>query len=241
MNGESGINEQRGISARAAFPEKANPFRPVAAASARRREARGDRRPFPRRCDPAARRQPMTEEQRQLTRRFMPMAEHLARRMSRRLRLDFNELRAEAYAALVDAARLFDPEHGANFSVYARPRILGALWKYREFTLLDHHRVEAMERPLFMGLRRSDDFTGWVIGKRPDPLPGQEIDSIDAVESLVRRLPRTQAIACRSIYIEGKSSDEAAEAQGYSKGYLSRLHGNAISTLRRDHREALAG
>jgi RNA polymerase sigma factor (sigma-70 family) len=171
----------------------------------------------------------------------MPLADKLARRMNRRLRLDLNEMRAEAYAALVHAARLFDPDYGVDFSIYARPRIRGALLNYCRSALWERPRIDAMELPLFMGLRRSDDFAGWVIGKRPDPLPGQEIESVDAIESLIRHLPRTQAVACRSLYIEGKSPHEAAEALGYSGGYLSRLHGDAIRTLRRDHGEALAG
>jgi RNA polymerase sigma factor (sigma-70 family) len=240
MNGEASIDDRRGMTASAAFPEKTNPNRPIPGASEPWRETRGEGRTFPPRCDPADPRRPLTEEQRRLVRRFMPLARAMSRPFQSPL-LNLDELQAEAYAALVDAARLFDPGHGADFSVYARPRILGALRDYRRFVLHAGSKGKRRKRPVFERLRVSDDGRGWVIGKQPEPPPGQEIESLDVVESVIRRLPRPQALTCRSIYIEGYSAQETAEALGFSEGYVSRLHGEALTVIGRDYREALIG
>ena len=67
--------------------------------------------------------------------------------------------------------------------------------------------------------------------RRPTPPEDATSRRIEAVDSVIRLLPRSHAVACRLIYIEGKSQDEAAEVLGCSKGYLSRLHSDAIARL----------
>lgn len=240
MNGETRFGDRYGRAAGMDFPAKTHPNRPASAAGEACREMRGEARPFSPRCDPYDPRRPLTEEQRKLARRFIPLARKLAFEM-KDTRLDLEELRAEAYAALVDAARAFDPEHGAHFSVYARPRIVGALRDYRRFALHAGQEGQPSELPVFERLRMSDDVHGTVIGKRPEPPPGQEIEALELVESVFRRLPGPQAVACRSIYLEGKSANETAADLGYSEGYLSRLHGDALTAIRREYRAALAG
>jgi DNA-directed RNA polymerase specialized sigma subunit len=61
------------------------------------------------------------------------------------------------------------------------------------------------------------------------------MERTEMVESFLRRLPRVHAKACRFIYIDGKSQDEAAALLGCSKSYLSRLHRAALDWLIRDH------
>ena len=56
----------------------------------------------------------------------------------------------------------------------------------------------------------------------------------------LRLLPRSEATACRLLYVEGMSYAETAESLGCSKGHLSRLHTDAMARLRRVHGEALA-
>ena len=67
------------------------------------------------------------------------------------------------------------------------------------------------------------------------------IESPDAVEDWLSHLPRAHAAACRLIYIDGKSQDEAAAEVGCSKSYLSRLHREAVTWLiRKYHQTKLA-
>jgi RNA polymerase sigma factor (sigma-70 family) len=240
MYDEVKIGDRRGMTAATGFSEKTNPNRPVRPDSGPDRQMRGEARPFPERCDPANPRRPLTEEQRELVRRYMWFAKKLARQVSCP-ELDIDELRSEAYEALVDSARLFDPAHGADFSVYARPRIVGALRDYRRFALGVRQKGGAAVSPVLERLQISDETRGRVVGREPEPSPGQEMESLEALESVIRRLPRPQALTCRSIYIEGKSPQEVAAALGYSVGHVSRLHGDALAAIGRHYCAALAG
>ena len=77
-----------------------------------------------------------------------------------------------------------------------------------------------------------------VLGIEPEPPVGTWIESTEAVEFWLRRLPKAHAAACRLIYIHGKSQDEAATEVGCSKSYLSRLHREAINWLIREYHQA---
>ena len=241
MNVEARIDRRRGECAPSEFPARTNPNRPGGCGGPSSwPETRGEARPIPAKCDPTRSRRPLTEEQRELATRYMPMARALARQAGWPLSRN-DELEAEAYAALVESAQSFDPDRGVNFAVFARLRIVGALRDYRRFLFHATCRGSTKESPLFERLSGTDTNNGRIIGREPESPTGAYFEAIEAVESAIRLLPRSHAVACRMIYLEGKSQDETAQALGYSKGYLSRLHGDAIERLRRDHREALAG
>ena len=229
-----------GKSARTGFPEKTNPNRPAPAAGGPWRETRGEARTFPERCEPRHSHRPLTDEQRKLVTRYMPLARALVRRAAGKL-VDRDELQAEAYAALVDAAKTFDPDLGVNFAVHARGRISWALCDYRRFLFHANWKGQRRDSPVFQRLGKTDDLHGWVVGKVPQEPAGKELEESDAVESIIRLLPRSQADACRLLYVENKSYGETAEALGYTTGYVSRLHSGALERLRHDYREALAG
>jgi RNA polymerase sigma factor for flagellar operon FliA len=238
--GHAQTSERRVRGAQAAFPDKTNPNRPTPAASEPQRELRGEARPFPERCHPDRSRAALTDEQRDLATRYMPIARMLARQAARKSG-GFDDLEAEAYAALVEAARSFDPDRGVNFAVFARPRILGALRDYRRFLFHAGRTGDPQESPVFQRLSTTEVFKGRVLGREPDAPPGEGLDSLAVVESILRLLPRSEATACRLLYVDGMSYAETAESLGCSKGHLSRLHTEAMARLRRDYREALAG
>jgi RNA polymerase sporulation-specific sigma factor len=238
--GEMNVGHLREKAARMAFPEKTNPNRPVPAAGGPWRETRGEARPFPEKCHPNRSHQPLTDEQRALVTRYMPMARALAAQLEGTA-IGIDELEAEAYAALIQAAQTFDETRGANFAVYAQPRILGALRDYRRFLFHANWRGEPSESPVFQRLSPTDDLHGQVIGKQPEAPLGQDFESVEAVEQAIRFLPRAEAVTCRLIYLDGKSQDEVAEVLDCSKGRLSRLHQKALERLRLHYRKALAG
>jgi RNA polymerase sigma factor (sigma-70 family) len=182
----------------------------------------------------------LTEEQRELVTRYMPMAQRLARQAVGGW-LHADDLESEAYAALVEAARSFDPANGTNFALYARPRILGTLRDYRRFLCMNDRTRSAAGCPVFERVRITDDLPGRILGKEPEGPLGDASELHEAVEAVIRRLPRLEAVACRLLYVEGKSHDEAAEALGCSKGHLYRIHSGAMERLRRHYGEALAG
>ncbi len=102
-------------------------------------------------------------------------------------------------------------------------------------------RSDGVHSPVFHRLGRRDQVRGWVLCKRAATHHDSEFEQTEALESYFRRLPREQAKACRLMYIDGKTQAEAAELLGYSRAYLSRLHQNALDSLRRDQRLGLDG
>jgi RNA polymerase sigma factor (sigma-70 family) len=182
----------------------------------------------------------MTDGQRDLAVRHLPLARALAWRAVRLGTNEREELESAAYMALVEAALTFDPSRKVNFATYARYRIRGAIRDYRRLVLSEGWRGDPAHRPVFETLRGNSEELGRVLGSEPDRPVGAEIESIEAVERWLRRLPRAQAAACRLIYLQGMSQDEAAAFLGCSKSYMSRLHRGAIARLI-DEYHALSG
>jgi len=185
-------------------------------------------------CD----RVPLTDEQRSLAIRYLPMAQALARRAIRPVPSEDEELQSAAYMALVEAALTFDPARKVNFATYARHRIRGALRDYRRLVLADGWKGDPAHRPVFERFCGNIEEHGRVLGVEPPSPIGSELESTEAVEKWLRRLPRAQAAACRLIYLHGKSQDEAAALVGCSKSYMSRLHREAIARLIQDYHAA---
>jgi RNA polymerase sigma factor (sigma-70 family) len=201
---------------------------------------RGEAWPCPERGDRSRRRAPLTDEQRALATRYLPMASALAKRMDALLPGESDELESTAYLALVEAAQTFDPSVSVNFATYARYRICGALRDFRRLMVSAGWRGDPAQYRVFQKVGNDVEKYGQVIGINPDRPVGTEIEATDAVEDWLSRLPRAHAAACRLIYIDGKSQDEAAAVVGCSKSFLSRLHHDAITWLLQDLRAARA-
>ncbi len=88
-----------------------------------------------------------------------------------------------------------------------------------------------MGRPVYQVLGKDAEYYGRVLGIKHEWPVGSEIESAEAVEHWLRRLPRPHATACRLIYVEGMRQDEVAAVLGCSKSYLSRLHQQALEWL----------
>ncbi len=181
---------------------------------------------------------PLTDDQRALAVRYIPMAQALARRAMRLAPSADEERHSAAFMALVAAALTFDPARKVNFATYARHRIRGALRDYQRLVLADGWRGDPAHRPVFEAFRGDIEECGRVLGAKQDSPVGAELESTEAVEKWLSRLPRAQAAACRLIYLHGKSQDEAAVLVGCSKSYMSRLHRDAIARLIQDYHAA---
>jgi RNA polymerase sigma factor (sigma-70 family) len=240
VDGEAMIGDPRGEARATGFPEKANPNRRVLAANDSWRETRGEARSFSRRCNPRHARGPLTDEQRELATRYMPLARAIALEVLNKT-MRYDELEAEAFAALVEAARGFDPGQGVDFSVYARPRIVGALRDYRRFLLYRAWEVRSSKKPEFERMRTVEVRQGWIVGKEPDRPVGQQAELSEALASVLGRLPPPEATACRLLYLEGKSGAETAHALNCTEGHVSRLRGEALEHIRRVYAKALVG
>jgi RNA polymerase sigma factor (sigma-70 family) len=202
--------------------------------------ARADGRDFLNRCGPHRTRVPLTEAQRALAVDYLPLARQLARRLCADGHAHPEELQSTAYMALVEAAQTVDPSRNVGFGTYARHRIRGALRDFQRLIYSGGSRETGASRPAFQKLREFDEQNGQVLGIDPEPPVGTQIESTEIVEFWLRRLPKAHAVACRLIYIDGKSQDEVAELVGCSKSYVSRVHRDAINWLIRDYHDAIA-
>jgi RNA polymerase sigma factor (sigma-70 family) len=179
----------------------------------------------------------LTEAQRNLVERYVPMAQLLAVKMDRP-GVDREEYFSVANLALVEAAQSFDPGRNVSFASYARAGIVGALCDHRRFLLQNVTFDEPLEcTPL--GRRDRDDARRGlmpVVLQEGAQQVGIALENRDEVESFLRRLPRIHAEVCRMVYIEGRSQVEAAKALGCSKSYISRVLRDAIGWLREERR-----
>jgi DNA-directed RNA polymerase specialized sigma24 family protein len=75
------------------------------------------------------------------------------------------------------------------------------------------------------------ELRGKILNSSPDAPIGEELESVDFVESWLRKLPPKHALACREIYIHGRTQGEAAELVGCSKSRLSNIHSEALTLL----------
>ena len=71
-------------------------------------------------------RTPLTEAQKRLALRYIPMAKALAKPLKRSWPMERDELDSAAMLALVQAAKSFDPSRNVKFATFARYRIWGA-------------------------------------------------------------------------------------------------------------------
>jgi RNA polymerase sigma factor (sigma-70 family) len=163
------------------------------------------------------------------------MAKSLANNYRPEQRVERDELRSAAYLALVQAARTFDPARKVNFATYARHRIRGALRDYLRFWLSESWRGEGSARLVCRGYGDSVELQGRVIGVEAEKPVGAEIETLEAVESWLRRLPRLHALACRLIYMSGKSQEEVGRLLGYNRSQVFRMHNEALSWLLKEY------
>ena len=118
-----------------------------------------------------------------------------------------------------------------------RPPNTRRLCDYMRYLLAENWRGDEALRPAFYSLGRNPEHAGRVLWiPEPEPI-GTEIDSMDAVEAWLRRLPPKHALACRLIYLGGKTPDEVAALLGLSRSQVSRPCRSDLVLDRRRQRE----
>ncbi len=229
------IERRRGECGRG-YPAKTNPNR-TSAANRTTVDDSGRGGTYPSRCNPDSRRNPLTEEQRELASQYMSLAASMVRQ-ARFSAMDRDEFKSVAYVALVEAARTFDPSLKVSFVAFARHRIRGALLDCRRSLMGLTRKDDAALGPRYRRLALHDEARASELDALVAPPDGSDLEETEELESYFRRLPKAQASACRLIYLDGKTQDEAAAQLGYSKAYLSRLHRDALESLGREYAEA---
>jgi RNA polymerase sigma factor (sigma-70 family) len=174
---------------------------------------------------------PLTEAQRLLAVRHLPLARSLTRRLESLWPSERDDIRSTAYEALVEAARTFDPKRGVPFRLFARHRIRGNLRTFQRLLYSAGWRGNKGNRPVLQVLGEFHENNVQVIGITPEPPVGQQIEQLEAFEAWLEKLPRAHAAACRLIYLHDKTQYEAAKTVRRSQATFSRLHSEAINML----------
>jgi RNA polymerase sigma factor (sigma-70 family) len=174
---------------------------------------------------------PLTEGQRALAEKFLPMARALAKPLKTVYRHWRDEFESAACMALVEAARSFDPSRNIKFATFARFRIRGALIDVGRSMDLSGWEGDRDNAPDLVTLTPFNEEHGSVLVAVAPPPVGAEFEDVDAVEDWLRKLPRRHAQVCRLHYLYGKTQAEIAEAVGCSQSEVTRLHRKAIELL----------
>lgn len=174
---------------------------------------------------------PLTEKQRKLAARYLPMAKALAMPLKLSWLAMWDEFESAACMALVEAAEAFDPSRRVKFSTFARYRILGALRDVKRKHVLLGYRCDPENAPNISGFALGQQREGMHVNVPFDPPIGRELESIDEVEHWLRKLPRHHAEACRQIYLHDMNHTEAARALNCSQSRVSSMHREAMAML----------
>jgi RNA polymerase sigma factor (sigma-70 family) len=180
---------------------------------------------------PVRRRDPLTDRQKHLAEKYLPMAKALAKPLKLNWPLECEEFESAALLALGEAAQSFDPDRNVKFATFARFRICGALRDVQRALVTAGWRGDADHAPLLYSLTYGSEEEGLVVGSEPDRPVSETVDAIDFVEYWLRKLPSKHAAACRELYINGCNQGEAAERLGCSRSRLSFLNKEAMEML----------
>jgi RNA polymerase sigma factor for flagellar operon FliA len=190
----------------------------------------------------------------ELIARHRKMVHGLAWQLRRELCVpsELDDLIAFGFGGLLEAADRFDPSRGVRFQTFAYHRVRGAMLdgvrKMADLPRRAHERFksEAAEQPTAAPSSLEKAFTrisatlttaSPLQGRYGDESPEASLLRSESVtcllEGLTRLPPRQQAIV-RGHYLEGRSLDAIARELGISRSWASRLHTQALRTLRSD-------
>lgn len=176
-------------------------------------------------------RKPLTCDQQALALKYLPLARSLAKPYKLSWPGNRDDFESAACLALVEAAEAFDPGRNVKFATFARHRIWGALRDVQRGMVALGWRCDAKHAPYVGPMPRDPERQGRVLGLEPDGPVGEELETNEMIDALMKKLPARHAMACRQIYLQGKSQHEAARDLGCSQSRLSYIHREAMAIL----------
>ncbi len=174
---------------------------------------------------------PLTEAQRDLADRYLPLARKLAKPLKTMFAQWRDEFESAACLALVEAARSYDPDRNIKFATFARFRIRGALVDVGRGMMLPGFEDDIEDAPDVVTLTPFNEEHGSVLVAVEPPPVGAEHDDFDAVEHILRKLPKKHAAICRLHYLYGKTQAEIGRTMGCSQSEVARLHKKSLNLL----------
>lgn len=164
-----------------------------------------------------------TQEQKKLVEENLLLARKLAGKyFKRRSHLEFDDIYSYAVIGLIDAAKKYDPSHGAKFSTYAYTRIRGEI-------------VSALERIEFGAFNRAGFAPSFVeYFDKTTGLPSEQ-HTRDKVEAIRQCYPVLNDVEIDIIEsrLAGVSTEELGKKYDVVKGWIWKLEKRAVNKIRR--------
>lgn len=191
---------------------------------------------------------PLTAEQKALASdpRHLDLASRIARRFAWSFPALAEEFRSEAFLALCNAARTFEPVRRISFFTHAGNRIYGSMLDVcRNSRLMGYrrrHRGRAVGEAPHVGsldaiqaeseIGRTFSFHD-ALASDDEPI-GWEAESMDELKGLTRKLPVKHRTVLRLLYghAEVATMKGTGRAIGLSESQVSQIHTEAIQMLR---------
>jgi RNA polymerase sigma factor (sigma-70 family) len=148
-----------------------------------------------------------------LAEQYMPLANSMACRMSKRLPFDvtLDDLKSAAFYALAEAASRYDPSFGVSFPSYARARISGEMF--------DCLRRSSPRMPEFEDCESRHEQS--------------RVETDDFFDFLCSELGEEDGKSLRMYYVDGRSLGEVGRARGVSESRACQIIKECHSKIRR--------
>ena len=167
-----------------------------------------------------------------LATRFVALARSLSKSYRKRWPGHAEDFDGAAMLALVEAAESYEQGHGVRFSTFARYRISGAMRSLQRSIVASRKPVGSDGPAILPGdFGPEAEGGGRLVGISSEPPIGWREEIHDVVERWLRGLPERYAVACRHIYVLGRSQAETARVLGMSQSRLCFIHRQAIDML----------
>ncbi len=178
------------------------------------------------------RRNELTEAQRDLAARHVPLARTLSRPLKEMWPTEKEDFESASCFALVEAAQSFDPSRNVRFATFARFRIVGALMDVQRRIAREGYSKELPNVPRVFRYIPGEYERGVLLMTSPDTPVDEVVASIEQVEHWLDKLPSRHALACREIYLNYRTQGQVATGLGCAKSRVSCLHAEAMGLLR---------
>lgn len=160
----------------------------------------------------------LTPEAQELAARYMPFARKLARPLIDALPAYADDIEAEAFLGLVEAAGAFDPTRGVRFATFAALRIKGSIRDYLRRLAPLGYRRDPDAAPVVEPL---EDHGGELVETAP-PIDAA-VERHDQVVTVLELLPGRHRRAVELTYLQDLRQPAVARALGCSSSTVARL------------------
>lgn len=183
----------------------------------------------------------LTEEQRELAARYVPMARAVAGQRSKRLpvHLRGDERVSDAYLGLIVAARKYNPNKGASFHTYAMKKVHGRISdELRDGNFLSRAaRKRGVRSPLFHSAATvlAEDSRNVtlsdVLEDKSEPA-GFRSEQLDALSDIVGPLPARKRHVIARYFVDDWTMKEIGAELGIGQSRVSQMLSSALRFIR---------